>query len=169
VRAATDVLRDEHRVILQALTTLERAAETLGAGRPLPDGLWTALLEWLRAFADRQHHAKEERVLFPALINAGLPADGGPITVMLGEHAEGRHLLQAMETGSAEARAAAAVSYVHLLREHIDKENSVLFPLADTLFDAQDHAAVARVLANAETQGGVDAAASALTALPKIS
>jgi hypothetical protein len=54
---------------------------------------------------------------------------------MLEEHAEGRRLLRAMETGPPGERAGAAARYIGLLRGHIDKENDVLFPLADAVLD----------------------------------
>ncbi|HEY6103772.1 MAG TPA: hemerythrin domain-containing protein [bacterium] len=78
---------------------------------------------------------KEERCLFPALAKAGVPEAGGPVAVMLEEHDRGRALLRVMESGAAADRARAAREYVGLLREHIDKENGVLFPLADAVLD----------------------------------
>jgi hemerythrin-like domain-containing protein len=49
-------------------------------------------------------------------------------------------------------RAAAARRYIRLLRDHIDKENEVLFPLADAVLDEQDQAGVCREFANLEAQ-----------------
>lgn len=153
----TQVLREEHRVILRAVTLLEVAAGRLDAGRALPAGWWEALLEWLRAFADRSHHAKEEAYLFPALAQAGVPAAGGPVAVMLEEHAEGRGLIRLMAESPVERRAAAARRYVHLLRDHIDKENGVLFPLADAVLDPEAQRLVARAFEQAEAQPGAGA------------
>jgi len=154
MRSATDILRDEHHLILRALLSLETAAERLGAGGALPEGLWTGMIAWLRAFADRNHHAKEEKALFPAMIKAGVPAGGGPIAVMLEEHAEGRALLATMYTGAPVDQAAAAHRYIRLLRDHIDKENSLLFPLADAVLDERDQAEVCREFVSAETELG---------------
>ena len=131
----TDVLREEHRVILRALDLLEAAARSLTAGTVLPEVWWLEIIAWLRGFADRNHHAKEETSLFPAMVKAGVPSMGGPIGVMLEEHERGRALIRAMEAAEPAARAAGARAYVPLLREHIDKENGVLFPLADAVLD----------------------------------
>ena len=138
---AIDILRDEHRIILDALALLERAADRLGT---LSDSQWRPLLAWLRAFADHNHHAKEERALFPALTKAGIPGPGGPVDVMLEEHERGRALLREVETRRAAERTAAVHSYGALLREHIDKENGVLFPLAEAVLDQQALTALAR-------------------------
>jgi hemerythrin-like domain-containing protein len=133
--AALAILRDEHRIILRALDALEVAARRLRAGTALPDGWWREIADWLAAFADRTHHAKEERALFPAMVAAGLPSGDGPIGTMLAEHVEGRALLRAMADADAGGRADAAERYLDLLRAHIDKENGVLFPLAEALLD----------------------------------
>jgi hemerythrin-like domain-containing protein len=93
MKTPTDMLRDEHALILRALKSLEAAVERLAADQSLPGGWWDDMLAWLRTFADRHHHGKEEDVLFPAMIKAGVPSRGGPIDVMLDEHADGRALI----------------------------------------------------------------------------
>ncbi len=128
-------LLDDHRLILRALGVLETAAARPEGGAPPPAGWWDDLIGWLRSFADANHHDKEERCLFPALAKAGVPEAGGPVAVMLEEHDRGRALLRAMQSAAAVDRARAAREYVSLLREHIDKENGVLFPLADAVLD----------------------------------
>lgn len=154
VASPTQTLREEHRVILRALGLVEVAAGRLDAGRALPAGWWEELLEWLRAFADRNHHAKEEAYLFPALAEAGVPAAGGPVGVMLDEHTEGRGLIRLMAESPVERRAAAARRYVHLLRDHIDKENGVLLPLADAVLEPGAQLHVARAFEQIEAEQG---------------
>jgi hemerythrin-like domain-containing protein len=147
-------LREEHRVILRALVLVEVAAGRLTAGRALPSGWWEELLAWLRAFADCNHHVKEERYLFPALGQAGVPADGGPVGVMLDEHTEGHALIQAMAESALDRRGEAARRYVHLLRDHIDKENGVLLPLSEAVLDSQAQLLVARGFEKVEADQG---------------
>ena len=150
MRSPTDVLRDEHRVILSALDLLETAASRTA----VPAGWWEDVIGWLRSFADRNHHAKEEQHLFPALGEAGVPTQGGPVSVMLDEHAEGRGLLQAMAAGPVGSRLEAARRYGQLLRDHIDKENGVLLPLAETVLDPQSQLLVARGFEKIEMEQG---------------
>jgi hemerythrin-like domain-containing protein len=149
-----DILREEHRVILRALGLLESASARLAAGQALPDGWWEALLGWLRAFADRNHHAKEERSLFPALAAAGVPSAGGPIGVMLEEHEVGRRFIRTMVEGEPRARVEAARRYVQLLREHIDKENGVLLPLSEAVLDPEVQKRVQREFETFEAEQG---------------
>ena len=150
----TRTLREEHRVILRALALIEVAAGRLSAGGPLPAGWWAEALGWLQTFADRNHHAKEEEYLFPALGRAGVPAEGGPVGVMLDEHAEGRALIRAMAEGDPDRRGEAARRYVHLLRDHIDKENEVLLPLSDGVLDSRAQLIVARGFERVEAEQG---------------
>ena len=126
-------LREEHEVILRALALLERFGRALEAGEAVDrEGL-----AWLRTFfgtfADRCHHGKEEQHLFPALERHGMPREGGPLGVMLREHEEGRALVRAMAQGEDRQVAEAIRGYVALLRAHIEKENGVLFPMAEQL------------------------------------
>ena len=127
----TGRLREEHEVILRALALLERCGRALEAG----EGVDREGLAWLRTFfgtfADRCHHGKEEQHLFPALERHGIPREGGPIGVMLHEHEEGRALVRAIGQGDDRQAAEAIRAYVALLRAHIDKENGVLFPMAE--------------------------------------
>jgi len=139
----TDILRAEHVLILQALETIESAARALDRAASIPDEWWTEMIGWLRGFADRNHHAKEEDALFPAMVEKGIPSQGGPIGVMLDEHTRGRLLIRAMESGTGADRTLSARGYVDLLRAHIAKENEVLFPLADAVLEPETQRALA--------------------------
>ncbi len=153
----TTVLRDEHVLILRALDLLETAAARATGGSHVDDDWWARLVAWLRGFADRNHHHKEERLLFPAMERAGVPAAGGPIGVMLEEHAEGRALIVAMETTAGADRVGNVRRYVRLLRAHIDKENDVLFPIADSVIDDTTRLALTRDFSAMADELGRDA------------
>jgi hemerythrin-like domain-containing protein len=141
----TATLIEEHEVILQMLEVAEREAQAQG----LLDAQKVAgLLEFFANFADRLHHAKEEKLLFPRLEERGMPHGGGPIAVMLMEHDEGRACLKRArealpQAGQGHAPAVATVrrallDFVELLRGHIHKENMVLFRMADQLLTGAD-------------------------------
>ena len=144
----TQILKAEHEVILNVLDCLEK----LAAARELDIASAWEILDFLAAFADRCHHGKEEECLFPKLVERGLPREVGPLAVMLGEHDQGRAAvrsmraaLDALEHGdlAATARFAAhARAYVELLRDHIAKENGVLFPMADGMLGPADQSDV---------------------------
>lgn len=136
------MLRDEHEVILRALALLERLGERLEAGRPVDRKALSWLVDFFRTFADRCHHGKEEQHLFPALERHGVPREGGPLGVMLQEHEEGRGLVRVMAQGDERLTAEAIRGYLALLRAHIDKENGVLFPLAEQVLPEEERRAL---------------------------
>jgi hemerythrin-like domain-containing protein len=147
---ATAELRHEHEVILRALVVLERAAARLDAGQTVDPAALAELVELCRTFADRCHHGKEEHTLFPVLEAKGL---GGPLGVFLEDHEVGRGYLKTIDSPAPAAeRAAAARRYVGLLRDHIERENEVLFPMADRVLSQDEHAELARRYAEVETR-----------------
>ncbi len=140
---ATDVLRHEHEAILKMLGAAEEVARRLDGGERVAPETLGGLLEFFRLFADKCHHGKEEDLLFPLLEKKGMPRDGGPVGVMLFEHESGRALIgqmgEALEGCTAGADdagrrwASAARGYAALLRQHIFKENNILFIMAEQL------------------------------------
>lgn len=139
----TDVLRAEHEHILKACSVLHAMAAHLEKGGAIAIDEASIIVDFIRFYADGLHHVKEERVLFPAMIEAGLPHRGGPITVMLNEHELGRrhvggmvNALQALQTSAGRASfALAARNFADLLEPHIAKENNVLFMMAEQLLE----------------------------------
>jgi len=74
-----EVLEAEHRVIQKMVAGMSLLAERLEGGEPLDVSLLESIVAFLRTFADRCHHGKEETFLFPALIRRGVPSHGCPI------------------------------------------------------------------------------------------
>jgi len=137
---ATRILREEHDVILRGLSVLSVMAAAGDRGELPPAQDASDIVEFIRKFSDALHHHKEEGLLFPVMERAGFPRDGGPVGVMLAEHEEGRRLVSRAEaalaeTGSpadaAKAFGRAAGEFVVLMRNHIAKENDILFNIAD--------------------------------------
>ena len=132
----------EHDAILTALRILERMVASTERDGKVDTADMSEFISFLKEFADKCHHGKEEGLLFPAMIAAGVPSKGGPISMMLQEHEEGRRLVKDMADGLVgKLRMVklnqAARSYIFLLRNHIQKENMVLFPLADRVLSEE--------------------------------
>lgn len=144
----TSILSDEHRVIEVVLTCLERMSDQALVQGRLDQAAADQAVDFLRSFADRCHHGKEENQLFTLMEQKGVPREGGPIGVMLHEHEQGREYIRGMAASSAAAGrgdaqalqvfAANTRGYVNLLRAHIHKEDHILFPMAARVFDAED-------------------------------
>ena len=153
---AIDELVHDHEAILSSLSILDAMVGRLGtAAGPTVEDL-RGFIGFLKEFADKCHHGKEEGILFPALTGAGMPQQGGPVGVMLSEHVEGRALIKGMEaavSGTLDAKAftEAARGYAELLRAHIAKENNVLFPAAERLLAADMESIHAKFQKHEET------------------
>jgi hemerythrin-like domain-containing protein len=154
-------LKAEHDLIERGLNLLERAVGRLEAGQPLPEGFPQWAPRFFQQFADQCHHAKEEDVFFPVLKQRGIPEQGGPIGVMLHEHVLGRDCVGRMGEASqaqpfdARMFADAARQYIPLLRQHIFKENNVLFRMAEQVMSEADAADVTGQFSQVEQERGL--------------
>ncbi|HHU05805.1 MAG TPA: hemerythrin [Clostridiales bacterium] len=139
---ATQDLRKEHEAILFVLQIFDKMLQS--GERDLETMLhyYGEVLYFLKIFADKCHHGKEENYLFEELVNKGIPNEGGPVGVMLREHAEGRDYIAQMSSSLDDKDLSgfneAAVNYRDLLRSHIDKENNVLFVMADRVLGEEE-------------------------------
>jgi hemerythrin-like domain-containing protein len=135
---AIDDLMHEHKAILFALSVLDKIVDLAQNGMDSIKKDSFNLLDFLKEFADKCHHGKEEGILFPAMEKAGIKKENGPIGVMLVEHELGRKYIREMaaevekdkELGK-EGFRAAGNSYSALMKSHINKENEVLFPMGE--------------------------------------
>ncbi|HHU18614.1 MAG TPA: hemerythrin [Clostridiales bacterium] len=136
---ASQDLINEHEGILIGLTILEKMADKVEQSGIIEISDIEESVNFFKLFADKCHHGKEEGFMFPAMQKAGLPNEGGPIAQMLLEHDEGRKYITEMsssiENGALEGNKfiQAAKNYISLMREHIEKENRVLFPFGDKI------------------------------------
>lgn len=139
----TQALVEEHRLILRMIALLERNAVQTKAGGNTNWQFYLDGVDFIRYYADRFHHAKEEDVLFAALVENGMPRENSPVAAMLMEHEQGRKYVVAMELAAREALYGKpdqertvvenALAYAALLRDHIEKEDHVLYPLAERI------------------------------------
>jgi hemerythrin-like domain-containing protein len=137
----TEELKTEHKAIKWMLRIMEQVCARLESDQPVDTDHLEQIVEFIRVFADRCHHGKEEDLLFAAMEKAGIPQQGGPIGVMLTEHTMGRNYVKAMseaivayKTGDRSAASKVAENargYITLLTQHIDKEDNILYPMAD--------------------------------------
>lgn len=144
----TAELKQEHRTIERMLAVLSTAAARAEAGQELPRDFFPRAVDFIRNFADRCHHGKEEEKLYPAMERRGIPREGGPIGVMLLEHDQGRAFVRGMDEaakrlaagdkGAAKEAARNARGYAELLSQHILKEDNILYMMADRVLSPAD-------------------------------
>jgi hemerythrin-like domain-containing protein len=145
---ASDLLVEEHEIIERMLTVLNKAADKLEKGEEVNPQVFLDAADFIRNFADRCHHAKEEGILFKLMGERGLPEKSGPVGIMLAEHQHGREYNESMEKATREwaggnERAKAIIiesarNYARLLSAHIQKENNILYPMGNRIFSPED-------------------------------
>ena len=143
-----ETMMEEHELIVQVLASLDAMAQTLAGGGQVPRRDVADFGRFFRDFADKCHHGKEEDRLFAKMVQAGFPRQSGPIAVMLAEHDAGRQEVRALLEvggGSGPLSAAegartidAAGQFVPLLYAHIQKENNILYPMAQKGITPED-------------------------------
>lgn len=136
----TDLLRADHQDVLKKLDHLARVINGLDE----PDAVTSGLKE-LGAFFKTEiwtHFAKEEDALFPEM-EQFIPREAGPIGQMLIEHEDLRETNERFQRGvdgylrdPSDGEAAALIRenggrIVVVLRDHIYKEDNILFMMAD--------------------------------------
>jgi hemerythrin-like domain-containing protein len=152
---STELLAADHEIILQSLRVLDLMAGEIRRGNKLNADDIHSLLDFLRNFADGCHHVKEEAIFFPALMQAGVPLDSGPLRILNQEHERGRALSSAMQEGIAHGRTGEFVRYadryMELLSQHIDKENRWLFEKAEQILSDDEDERTAAAFEHFET------------------
>jgi hemerythrin-like domain-containing protein len=143
----TEDLINEHNAIRTMLGIMSKIAENINEGKAADTDDVEKIIGFLKTFADKCHHGKEETALFPALVEAGIPKENGPVGVMLSEHVTGRGYIKDMELSNSDVKAGkpetagllagSMLNYVNLLQNHIQKEENILFRMADRVLSAQ--------------------------------
>ena len=158
----TQVLSDEHQLILRMITLVERNTALMEQGKFRDWQFFLDAVDFIRNYADRFHHAKEEDVLFVELVNNGMPEKQSPIEAMHMEHDQGRAFVRALEAAAEKALAGEpgqmpliaenAKGYAALLRGHIDKEDKILYPLAERVLPENVRPCMQQAYADAEAK-----------------
>jgi hemerythrin-like domain-containing protein len=141
-------LEAEHRVIQKMVAGMSVLADQLEGGEAVDVSLLESIVVFLRTFADRCHHGKEENFLFPTLIRRGVPSHGCPIGGLTMEHQKGRVMVGELADairGYAAGEPPARENLIKSLRalvafypSHIWKEDYLLFPLAGKVLTPED-------------------------------
>ncbi len=156
----TNVMVEEHKLILRMVALVEKNAGLVEEGKFTDWQFFLDAVDFIRSYADRFHHAKEEDTLFTALIANGMPEKSSPIEAMHIAHDQGRAFVRGMEEAAAKALAGEtgqgadivenARGYAALLREHIHTEDHILYPLAEKVLPADVRPAMRKAYDRAE-------------------
>ena len=135
----TEILEAEHRVIEKVVSAARELNVKIEAGQKPDVDLLRKIIDFMRTYADKCHHGKEEELLFPALGNLGVPIEGCPLGALMGEHTRGRFLVTNLAEGTEMLAAGDESGFekikkglsgiITLYPNHIWKEDFLLFPM----------------------------------------
>ena len=136
---STASLRRDHELIEKVIKAMESTIQLLNDGKQIPESILLPVIDFSKNFTDVCHHSKEEKSLFPALEQAGLPTNMGPIAMMLIDHQRSREIGTEMEASAKEYLSSGDSTklvsdmqqYVEHITEHLWKENNKLFMMAE--------------------------------------
>lgn len=144
----TEILEEEHHIIQLVVGVMAALAEGLDAGKGPDCSILRDLVEFMRMFADKCHHGKEESHLFPLLEAKGVPVTGCPLGILIHEHQSGRKLVmelaeaaEACGKGAPEANErlrASLQGLVNLYPNHIWNEDYLLFPMTNKILSDEE-------------------------------
>jgi len=136
---STASLKRDHDLIEKVIKAMESTIQLLNDGKQIPESILLPVIDFSKNFTDVCHHSKEENSLFPALEQAGMPRNMGPIAMMLMDHERSREIGKEMESsakdyissGNSTKLISDMQQYVEHITEHLWKENNRLFMMAE--------------------------------------
>lgn len=164
MNSAIAMLAHEHKLIMKVVNALGAMSHELAHGASVAAEKLHEIVRFMREFADKCHHAKEEDILFPEMAKHGVPETGCPLAALRLEHVRGRELVTQLsnateayarrEPGAVNALMAVIGDIGNLYSSHIWKEDNMVFPMVDRLFPPQDIERLAQRFEQAEVELG---------------
>lgn len=152
----TQILSSEHQNILKIVDALVKECEDLESGKELDKKFFVKAIDFIRNYADKFHHAKEEDILFAELCKDTAQMRCNPIPQMLFEHDLGRNFIKNMEDGLNENDNKKVMEnargYAQLIREHIFKEDNILYPMIDEALNTEIQKSISDKFRQVETE-----------------
>jgi hemerythrin-like domain-containing protein len=131
-----EILTVEHYPIIQVASALA----AMRSDSEVETEILRKAIEFIRRFADRYHHEKEEVILFTHVREKGL--DVSPIEAMEKEHEmirdKIRRAIEGLDKGDIRRAVISLREWANFIPDHIDRENHSLFPGLARFFDQDE-------------------------------
>ena len=146
---AIDLMMDEHKYILRGLKIFRKLSIEILNTNTVDFESYETMISFVRNYADKHHHNKEEVVLFKKMeTQLGEKIVKGPLSGMYIEHDLGRQHITLLEEALLRVKAgdldsqvdiiANSICYSDLLTRHIDKEDTLIYSFARRLLSKDD-------------------------------
>jgi hemerythrin-like domain-containing protein len=142
----------EHRLIERMISLIKDTVAQIEVTRKVDPAFVDAAVDFIRMYADRTHHGKEEDILFRDLNTRPLSAeDRRTMTDLIEEHIFGRQTVKALVDANTRYRngdesalpdiAGILQTLAEFYPRHIEKEDKCFFPASRSYFtDEEDQA-----------------------------
>jgi hemerythrin-like domain-containing protein len=138
---STTLLIQEHKMILRVLDVLDAIGVAISNAQKIDENDVDRLLDFLRWFGDSHHQAKEETILFPAL-KAADAAQARHLEHLMLEHDQERARIEDLEKdlrlGQLSELVSKSTHLSSILRNHIYKEDDILFETVNSILDTKE-------------------------------
>lgn len=135
-----DLMKQEHKFIKRGLIVIRKMCVYILDTGNVPEDDFTKMIDFIRNYADKHHHSKEENILFKKMEEELGEKVRAPLLGMFAEHDLGRLFIGNLEIaikkfteGNKDSRVdiiANAIGYCDLLTRHIDKEDNAIYNFA---------------------------------------
>ena len=143
----------EHRLIERMLSVIKDVLAKIETKHNVDPVFVDIAVDFIRVYADRTHHGKEEDILFRELNNKSLtPEDRQLMTELIEEHVFGRKTTKALVEANTRYRngdetaladiAANLKTLTEFYPRHIEKEDKKFFPSSRTYFTEEEDQAI---------------------------
>jgi hemerythrin-like domain-containing protein len=145
----------EHRLIERMLSIIKGVLAKIESKHKVDPVFVDIAVDFIRVYADRTHHGKEEDILFRELNKKALKSEDNQIMKeLIEEHVFGRRITKALVDANTRYRngdesalghiAANLKTLTEFYPKHIEKEDKIFFPSCRTYFtDEEDQAMLA--------------------------
>jgi hemerythrin-like domain-containing protein len=161
--SAVETLEQEHRLISRVVRLLPAVRRNVDAGA-VDEQVLSDIAEFFSAYTDGCHHAKEEDLFFPILLQRGVSSKGCPVGTLRLEHQQGRNIVKALNTAvskhrAGDAKAAGTISAIlkdatELYTDHIWREDYLLFPMSGKVLLDTDREILVKDFEEVQTKFG---------------
>jgi hemerythrin-like domain-containing protein len=143
-------LMTEHRLIEKMIALIEKAVEKADAESRHDPAFIDTAADFIKVYADRTHHGKEEDILFRKLDKKDLSGEHRDImNQLIEEHVFGRKTTRALVEANTRYREGDTTALSDIVQnlqtlvdfypKHIEKEDKVFFPASTAYLDEKEN------------------------------
>jgi len=143
----TENLIKEHEEINELLDIMSKIALKIKSKDVFYPTDVEEIIDYLIIIIDKSHHGKEDEVFYPELISSGIPKETAPLSIINYEHTLAKRYLKDISSCvvnckigndfSGELLADSLTNYVVVIKNHIQREEEIIFPIANEVLSSE--------------------------------